>query len=105
MRPIVDEALPIYDSFNLGPMTFECPHCHGLHFDCEKNSNSRRNRLQFGSCCLSGEVTLPFLNRPPGQLGRLFSGDHLHSKHFLDNAHAFNMPLPLHQWVLKLIDL
>jgi hypothetical protein len=90
MRPIIDETLPIYRPFDLGPMKVECPHCHAFHFDCEKKSNSKRGRPQFGSCCLSGKVTLPYLNRPPGQLGRLFSGDHLHSNHFLDNARAFN---------------
>jgi hypothetical protein len=90
MCPIIDETLPIYRPFDLGPMKVECPHCHAFHFDCEKTAKSRRGRPQFGSCCFSGKVTLPFLNRPPGQLGRLFSGDHLHSNHFLDNARAFN---------------
>ena len=71
-------------------MNVECPHCHALHFDCEKTSKSRRNRPIFGSCCLGGKVTLPFLKRPPGQLGHLFSGDHMHSDDFLNNARAFN---------------
>jgi hypothetical protein len=39
---------------------------------------------------MDGKVQLPFLKEPPGELNRLFNGLHLESKHFLDNARAFN---------------
>jgi hypothetical protein len=89
MQP-VDESLPAYNPSDLGPMDVECQHCHALHFKCEQLSKSRRNNIQFGSCCLNGKVLLPFLKPLPRQLARLFNGDHLESEHFLNHARSFN---------------
>jgi hypothetical protein len=39
---------------------------------------------------MNGKILLPFLKEPPGELARLFNGEHLESKHFLENARALN---------------
>jgi hypothetical protein len=90
MQPIIDDELPKYKPFSLGPMTVKCLHCHAFHFDCEKITKSTRRNPMFGSCCMNGKVVLPFLQKPPGQLAHLFSGQHLHSDDFLENARSFN---------------
>ena len=40
-------------------LTVICPHCHALHFDCEKLTSSRVNYPKFGMCCLQGQIQLP----------------------------------------------
>jgi len=37
---------------NLGMLSVICPHCHALHFDCEKLTSSWVNHPKFGMCCL-----------------------------------------------------
>jgi hypothetical protein len=90
MQPIVNDDLPKYKPFSLGPMKVKCLHCHAFHFDFEKTTKSTRQNPIFGSCCMNGKVILPFLQKPPGQLACLFSGQHTHSDDFLEDAHSFN---------------
>ena len=44
---------------SLGPMDVQCPHCHALHFKCEKLTNSSVVNPKFGICCLQGQIQLP----------------------------------------------
>ncbi|KAJ3724346.1 hypothetical protein C8R42DRAFT_577035, partial [Lentinula raphanica] len=46
--------------------------------------------LRFGSCCLSGKVSLPYLQSHPIELENLFRGQDLNSKHFLENIRSYN---------------
>ena len=50
---------------SLGPMDVECPHCHALHFKCEKLTNSSVVNPKFGICCLQGQIQLPPISESP----------------------------------------
>ena len=56
---------------SLGPMDVECPHCHALHFKCEKLTNSSVVNPKFGICCLQGQIQLPPISQPPPLLHKL----------------------------------
>jgi hypothetical protein len=74
MQPIIDDDLPKYKPFSLGPMKIKWLHCHAFHFDCEKTTKTTRQNPIFGSCCMNGKVVLPIFQKPPGQLAHPFSG-------------------------------
>ena len=74
----------------LGHMDVECPKCHAVHWKQEWLSNSSIDNPRFGTCCLSGKVELPKLERPPRELWELFDGTDPNSKHFLENIRAYN---------------
>src|SRR5271156_695035 len=75
---------------SLGPMNIECSHCHALHFDSEKLSDSRSNNKKFGGCCLQGQVKLPAFPNPPATLRDLLCGVSPLSKAFKKNIRQYN---------------
>ena len=75
---------------SLGAMAIECSRCHALHFAAEKLSNSTRNDIKFGMCCLSGQIILPQFPPPPLDLQHLFDGTSPHSLEFKTNIRQYN---------------
>ena len=75
---------------SLGSMTIECPQCHALHFAAEKLSNSTRNNIKFGMCCLSGQIVLPLFRPPPQDFQHLFDGTSPHSQEFKTHIRQYN---------------
>ena len=75
---------------SLGPMNLQSPNCHAFHFEAEKLSNSTRNQLKFGMCCLTGQVHLPPFPPAPRHLRDLFDGTSPHSLEFKTNIHQYN---------------
>jgi hypothetical protein len=61
----VDEQRPEYNCIDLGHMNVECSKCHALHWICEKRARSSQRNPEFGTCCLNGKVTLPYLQPLP----------------------------------------
>src|SRR5271154_6043669 len=78
------------DRHSLGPMAFQCPSCHALHFSCEKLTTSTRNNLKFGLCCLSGQIQLPAFPPAPRDLKSLFDGTSPHTLEFKTNIRQYN---------------
>ncbi|KAF9067386.1 hypothetical protein BDP27DRAFT_1536269 [Rhodocollybia butyracea] len=71
-------------------MDVECPSCHALHWDAERLVKSSATNPKFGTCCKSGNVQLPMLQKPPVELERLFDGRDHDSRHFLENIRSYN---------------
>jgi len=67
-----------------------CPHCHALHFDCEKLASSRVNLPKFGMCCLQGQIQLPPLQPLTGILHNYLTGDNHLSREFRNNIRQYN---------------
>ena len=89
MQPIQNGG--VYNKLYLGNIDFfECPGCHALHWKAEKVKNSSLANPQFGACCSSGKVELPFLQKPPVDLEMLFNGQDHNSNHFLQNIRSYN---------------
>lgn len=88
-RP-VDEADPLFHYLYLGWMNVECPNCHALHWMCEKLSKSSEANPKFGTCCLSGKVSLPYLQPLPHDLHALYFGEDDSSNHFLQKIRFYN---------------
>jgi len=74
----------------LGMLTIICPHCHALHFDCEKLTSSRVNYPKFGMCCLQGQIQLPPLQPLTGILHNYLTGDDYSSREFHNNIRQYN---------------
>ena len=87
---------------SLKAMTIECSRCHALHFAAEKLSNSTRNDIKFGMCCLSGQIIL---------LLHLwtFSISLMEQAHTVWSSRPISVNITPHSllllWVLKLITL
>ena len=103
-RPIVDENLAMYKPIALGKMTVKCPNCDALHWMDERLKGSSKRNPKFGTCCLSGKVSIPTMVEPPVELKRLFNAasekcasaaDQDKSKHFLANITRFNAAFAL----------
>ena len=71
-------------------LTVICPHCHALHFDCEKLRSSLVNLPKFGMCCLQGQVQLPPLQLLTGILHNYLTGDDYFSREFHKNICQYN---------------
>ena len=71
-------------------LTVICPHCHALHFDCEKLTSSRVNYPKFGMCCLLGQIQLPPLQLLTGILHNYLTGDDYSSREFHNNIRQYN---------------
>jgi len=67
-----------------------CPHCHALHFDCEKLTSSWVNYPKFGMCCLQGQIQLPSLQPLTGILHNYLTGDNYFSREFCNNIWQYN---------------
>lgn len=68
---------------DIGPMNVVCPHCGALKWKGERGNASM--------CCSDGKVRLPPLQELPELLRSLVvDSTHVHSKHFLSNARAYN---------------
>jgi len=68
-----------------------CPHCHTLHFDCEKLTSSWVNHPKFGICCLQGQIQLPSLQLLTGILHNYLTGDDYSSREFRNNIWQYNV--------------
>ena len=75
---------------NLGILSVVCPHCHALHFDCEKLKSSQVNYPKFGICCLQGQIQLPPLQPLTGILYNYLTGHDHRSKEFCNNIRQYN---------------
>jgi len=71
-------------------LTIICPHCHALHFDCEKLTSSRVNHPKFGMCCLQGQIQLSPLQPLTGILHNYLTRDDYYSREFCNNTQQYN---------------
>jgi len=71
-------------------LTVICPHCHALHFNCEKFASSQVNLPKFGMCCLQGQIQLPPLQPLTGILHDYLTGDDYSSREFCNNIQQYN---------------
>ena len=71
-------------------LTVICPHCHALHFDCEKLTFSRVNYPKFGMCCLQGQIQLPSLQLLTGILHNYLTGNDYPLREFRNNIWQYN---------------
>ena len=76
-------------------MDLECSHCHALHWKAEQLSNSTRNNVKFGMCCLQGKIVLAKLERPPPELRNFLRSDDPPSKQFRNNIQRYNNALAM----------
>jgi len=74
-------------------LTVICPHCHALHFDCEKLRSLLVNLPKFGICCLQGQIQLPSLQPFTRILHNYLTEDDYFLREFHNNIHntAFAM--------------
>jgi len=72
-------------------LTVICPHCHALHFDCEKLTSSRVNHPKFGMCCLQRQIQLPPLQPLTGILYNYLTGNNYPSREFRNNIWQYNV--------------
>ena len=75
--------------YSLGPMNVQYPHCHALHFDCEKLSKSTWAVPKFGSCCLQERIQLPPFHPAPATLQDLLCGRSSFAKEFKKNIRQY----------------
>ena len=75
---------------SLGPMDVECPHCHALHFKCEKLTNSSVVNPKFGICCLQSQIQLPPISQPPPLLHQLLTSSTPHTQKLRDGICQYN---------------
>ena len=75
---------------SLGGMNVECQHCHALHWDAEKLTESTLNNKKFGQCCLQGQVNLPPFPPPPPTLKNLLNGISPFSDTFRKHIRQYN---------------
>lgn len=80
----------IIPTHNMGNMDIVCCHCNALHWLCERLSSSSARKPVFGTCCLSGKISVPLHRQPPPQLQRLYTGTSPESKYFLSHIRNFN---------------
>jgi len=71
-------------------LTVICPHCHALHFDCEKLTSLRVNYPKFGMCCLQGQIQLPPFQLLTGILHNYLTGNDYPSREFRNNIRQYN---------------
>jgi len=71
-------------------LTIICPHCHALHFDCEKLASSRVNLPKFGMCCLQGQIQLPPLQPLTRILHNYLTRNDYPSREFRNNIRQYN---------------
>ncbi|KIJ58352.1 hypothetical protein HYDPIDRAFT_102853 [Hydnomerulius pinastri MD-312] len=76
-------------------MTHECPHCHALHWKAEHKARSSERCPEYGQCCKSGKVNIPYLDNVPGELWNLFYAQDDISKEFHQNIHQYNNVLAM----------
>ena len=69
-KPTVTGSVQYY---NLGAMTFICQKCQAFHWQAErlKSYPSTASNPLYGTCCLSGKISLPKLQEPPLPLRHL----------------------------------
>ena len=71
-------------------LTIICPHCHALHFDCEKLVSLWINLPKFSMCCLQGQIQLPPFQPLTGILHNYLTGDNYPSREFHNNICVTN---------------
>ena len=71
-------------------MDVECPHCHALHFKCEKLTNSSVVNPKFGICCLQGQIQLPPISESPPVLHNLLTSSTPGAQKFRDGICQYN---------------
>lgn len=76
----------------LGAMNIQCSYCNALHWKDERWKNTS---ARFGSCCLSGQISLPLLQAPPNELHTLYEGQDPLAKKFRDNIRNYNNALAM----------
>lgn len=60
---------------DLGTMTHQCPHCHALHWQTERDRTSGLSSTSFEKCCKKGIVRLTLFQDPPLELRHLLESD------------------------------
>lgn len=87
-KPSIElRQLPVHYA---GKMDVVCPKCSAMHWMCEKLARSPDRSPMFGSCCLSGKISLPLLREPPQILKQLLSASDNTAKYFRENIRKFN---------------
>src|ERR1700676_2328942 len=84
---------------SLGPMDFQCPDCHALHFKSEKLTKSSNENPKFGVCCLRGQIQLPSLSEPPHLLHQLLTSSAPHAQKFRDGIPSTTLHSLSHLWL------
>ena len=84
-----------------GPLTFECPFCHGLFFEDMKVRGSKANPDYGDKCCKGGRVQLPPLRVPPPELRHLMTSDTAPAKQFRASLNQYNNALTLTSTLYK----
>lgn len=75
-----------------GDPIYACEYCGALMWYGERvNKNSNSKKPKFSTCCLQGQVKLPFLKNSPELLYALLTNDDEISRHFRENIRAYNM--------------
>ena len=85
-------------------MNVKCPHCHAVHFKCEKLEKSSNASPRFRVCCLLGQINLPALSDPPHVLHCLFTSSIPHAQKFKDGIHQYNMAFAFTSVIVKVND-
>ncbi len=88
--PILEPA-PV----RLSSMTVPCPFCSALRFIEERRTISSKTNPVFGSCCLSGKISLPVSVPPPEPLRALLDDLTPQAKEFRNHARAYNAALQM----------
>ena len=80
---------------HLGWMDVECRNCHALHWGTERLAGSSLTNPKFGSCCLTGKVTLPALQEPPVEITSLYTEVTEPAKEFRAHIRFYNSALAM----------
>ncbi len=71
-------------------MTIPCRFCGALHFIQERLARSSMSNPVFGSCYLSGTISLPHSHMPPEPLRSLLDDSTPAARAFRKHARAYN---------------
>jgi hypothetical protein len=74
----------------LGPMNISCSKCNALHFISERLTASSMRNPKFGTCCLQGQISLPYLTEPPPVLQSLLTASTARARGFREKIRRYN---------------
>ncbi len=83
----------MYAQHDIGSRNCICEYCGALHWNDEQLNHKSKVTLQFGICCLQGQVKLPPLLRVPAILHDLLCSNNPLSKAFLKDIRQYNAAL------------
>ena len=81
--------IPVAEHY-LGKMEHRCQHCHALHWIGERLKRSSMSSPRFGQCCLTGKVSIDFVEPLPPEMYRLYAGQDADAREFRENIRRYN---------------